>query len=456
VSTVGFVSQCLQKSLIFFSRFRYAQCQLDYLVTLRTTRMVKQALYNLPSDINAVYETILSNIPEPDRVLARESLFLVAGALRPLTILELAEAVVVERRDTHIDDEIRLLDPEVLLEICQGLIEYDKASNVVTLAHSSIRSFLTSCSIDKSKASWYGYNLSGIHADVADKCLTYLLFDHFRGGYCRNGDLAKDFNDFPFLRYASQYWPLHARLCTEPIYFDVTAMKFCLSHALPNGGNFSFWAQCLMPDASEERIRATKPLYYAASFGLTDLTKSLLTSKCINIEAPGGRHKSSALHVACYRGHVDIARHLLECGADVNAADGDGVTPLFWAEKMGRSEIIDLLQDPKFACSNGRKVLALSTGPEYGDYPMWFCCHCNVGPQRGRFIRCWECRHGRCEKCLKMAGMEDSEMSPEVKSRWMCCSCESGPNKVEADECQDCEHKKCRRCWVFDISMSGN
>ncbi|RKL31567.1 hypothetical protein BFJ72_g10971 [Fusarium proliferatum] len=433
--------------------FRYAQCQLDSLSTLRTAKMVFNALYNLPKDIYEVYERILLSIPETDRLLARESLFFLSVALRPITIQELAEAAVLDDYNTRIDEECRLPEPMVLLEVCQGLVDYDAATGVVTLAHSSVRAYITSSHTREGDIAWFSYDIPGIHADIANKCLLYLLLEHFQDGCCTDDELEKKFEDYPLLRYASQYWPLHARLADREARYETSAMAFCLSHKKPGGGNFSFWVQCLMPHTSRDTITASQPLYYASSFGLTDLVKSLLTSEGVDVDARGGRYKSSALHVACYRGHVEIARQLLECGADINLLDSDGRIALFWAKKLGRSDIVDLLQDSKYAQTKGHTVVTLSDLPEYIDYPMWFCCACNGGPGRGRFNNCWGCSHERCEKCIKVAGLEDVEKIPDSLSRWLCCNCEAGPSKVETKECRDCEHEKCRRCWVFNVSV---
>ncbi|KAI7761007.1 hypothetical protein LZL87_012160 [Fusarium oxysporum] len=398
--------------------FRYAQCQLDSLSTLRTAKMVFNALYNLPKDIYEVYEKILLRIPEADRLLARESLFFLSVALRPLTIQELAEAAVLDDYDARIDEECRLPEPMVLLEICQGLVDYDAATSVVTLAHSSVRAYITSSHTDKGDVAWFSYNIPGIHADIANKCLLYLLLENFQDGCCTNEELEKKFEEYPLLRYASRYWPLHARLSDNYGRQEAFAMTFCLSSKKAGGGNFSFWVQCLMPDASREAIMASEPLYYASSFGLAGLVKSLLTSEGVNVDARGGRYRSSALHVACYRGHVEIARQLLECGADINLLDSDGRTALFWAKRLGRRDIVDLLEDPKYAQTKGHTVVTLSDLPEYMDYPSWFCCACNGGPQRGRFNNCWGCRsHERCEKCIKLAGLEDVEKVPESQNR---------------------------------------
>ncbi|KAH7159384.1 hypothetical protein DER46DRAFT_560419 [Fusarium sp. MPI-SDFR-AT-0072] len=430
--------------------FRYAQCQLDSLGGLRTAKMVSHALYDLPKDI---YEILLS-IPKADKLLAKQSLFFLSTALRPLTILELAEAVILDYYcTTAVDEECRLPEPMVLLEICQGLVDYDAATNVVTLAHSSVRAYITSSRTCDGDVSWFSYNIPGIHANFAYTCLSYLLLEHFQDGCCTHEELEKKFEDYPLLRYASRYWPLHARLSKKEGRHEASALAFCLSSKKAGGGNFSFWVQCLMPDASRETIMASEPLYYASSFGLADLVKSLLTSEGVEVDARGGRYSSSALHVACYRGHVEIARQLLECGADINLLDSDGRTALFWAKRLDRTDIVDLLEDPKYAQTKGHAVMKLSDLPKYMDYPMWFCCDCNGGPQRGRFDDCRSCRHGKCEKCIKMAGLEDLEKVPESQSRWVCCSCEAGPTKVETKECRDCEHEKCYRCWVFNVSI---
>ncbi|WKT49340.1 hypothetical protein QSH57_014270 [Fusarium oxysporum f. sp. vasinfectum] len=388
------------------------------------------------------------SIPEADRLLARESLFSLSVALRPLTIQELAEAAVLDDYEARIDEECRLPEPMVLLEICQGLVDYDAATSVVTLAHSSVRAYITSSRTGEGDVTWFSYNIPGIHAYMANKCLLYLLLENFQDGCCANEELEKKYQEYPLLRYASRYWPLHARLSDSYGRQEDSAMTFCLSSKKAAGGNFSFWVQCLMPDASREAIMASEPLYYASSFGLAGLVKSLLTSQGVDVDARGGRFRSSALHVACYRGHVEIARQLLDCGADINLLDSDGRTALFWAKRLGRKEIVDLLEDPKYAQTKSRSLVTLS---EDMDYPMWFCCACNGGPQRGRFNHCRGCRsHERCEKCIKLAGLMDVENIPESQSRWVCCNCEAGPTKVETKECRDCEHEKCRRCWVFN------
>jgi ankyrin repeat protein len=43
-------------------------------------------------------------------------------------------------------------------------------------------------------------------------------------------------------------------------------------------------------------------------------------------------------------GHVSVAKLLLECGADVQAADNNGATALMWASAGGHMAVAELLK----------------------------------------------------------------------------------------------------------------
>jgi hypothetical protein len=171
------------------------------------------------------------------------------------------------------------------------------------------------------------------------------------------------------------------------------------------------------------------------------------------------------------RGYTDIVRILLDSGADLNALDEAGTTPLFWAQKIGRQELISLLQDPKYAKNGGRRGDNAGGGrqttvfkpSEYNiDYPMWWCCTCSTGPNRARFHKCRMgrgCGHERCEKCMKVAAGrevdENAPIVPEEGMRWNCCVCGDGLKKMDQQSCGVCEHGRCERCWVVQERMLG-
>lgn len=55
-------------------------------------------------------------------------------------------------------------------------------------------------------------------------------------------------------------------------------------------------------------------------------------------------HSAPLIH-ACRFGKGDLAKELLEKGADVYVTDGKGETPLSWAIRMGHNDIADMLRE---------------------------------------------------------------------------------------------------------------
>jgi hemoglobin len=62
-----------------------------------------------------------------------------------------------------------------------------------------------------------------------------------------------------------------------------------------------------------------------------------------DVNASGGITRATALHMAARRGHVAIARALLDSGADVNARDRKGNTPFQRAMNCGKKAMSQLL-----------------------------------------------------------------------------------------------------------------
>ena len=89
-----------------------------------------------------------------------------------------------------------------------------------------------------------------------------------------------------------------------------------------------------------------------------------LLSEGVDVNAPQG-DGSTALHWAAYREDVDLARRLLDAGADVDAKTRLGeMTPLFMASKNGDAAMIELLvdagADPSSSTTNGTTALMMA------------------------------------------------------------------------------------------------
>ena len=83
-------------------------------------------------------------------------------------------------------------------------------------------------------------------------------------------------------------------------------------------------------------------IFLAASKGNIEAVKQhLAVGADVNAK---NRYGSTPLHRAAYAGHKEIAELLIAEGADVNAKDEDGETPLDWAIEKNHTETADLLR----------------------------------------------------------------------------------------------------------------
>jgi ankyrin repeat protein len=110
-------------------------------------------------------------------------------------------------------------------------------------------------------------------------------------------------------------------------------------------------------------------LHFAAFFGRPDAVRFLL-GRGAEVDAFGrGWMTGTALHSAVSRAHADLARHLLDAGANPNARQSHGWTPLHSAAHNGDAASLDALldagADPVATNEEGRSVLELAE--ESGD-----------------------------------------------------------------------------------------
>lgn len=75
--------------------FRVVALQLDSSKPLRTTSAIRGALSQLPSSLDIFYERVPKDIPETDQHYVKIALQWIAYTPRPITLMELSEAVVV-------------------------------------------------------------------------------------------------------------------------------------------------------------------------------------------------------------------------------------------------------------------------------------------------------------------------------------------------------------------------
>lgn len=105
-------------------------------------------------------------------------------------------------------------------------------------------------------------------------------------------------------------------------------------------------ALCLIAVSCGRQQRAdntqTLALFQATRAGNTDMVKSLVSSRRVDVNARD-EHGSTPLLEAARFGHEDICALLIAAGADLKAKDKDGKTALMLAVQGDHEEVVRIL-----------------------------------------------------------------------------------------------------------------
>ena len=282
---------------------------------------------------------------------------------------ELAEVLAV---DFENGSEIPKLKPswrwedqeQALLTSCSSLIAIVDTgdSRVVQFSHFSVKEFLTSARLATSSqdVSRYHVVLKPAHTILAQVCLGILL---------REDNLVEDSGtgkQSPLAGYAAEYWVRHAQF--EDVASRIKGMEHLFD---PDKPYFAAWLQLHDIDTdragsvfyqftSIRKSGANTPLYYAALCGFSNLVEQLTVKHPQHLDTIGGYYRTpavaalegrhfelaqvlhrngssvdprgrsgiSTLHSVAYYGDLEMIQVLLDYGADVNAKESTGCTPL--------------------------------------------------------------------------------------------------------------------------------
>ena len=90
--------------------------------------------------------------------------------------------------------------------------------------------------------------------------------------------------------------------------------------------------------------RATEEfVMYSAKKGHVEVARTLLDGGADKDWQDGVTSEKTALMYACGRGHIEMVRFLLEAGVNMNLRDSEGKTALMHAAGNGHTEIVHLL-----------------------------------------------------------------------------------------------------------------
>ena len=334
-----------------FCRFRWVYCQLDYLGDCLPGRIL-HALDELPETLDGTYERTLREIKSTNWEFARRLFLWVAVASRPLRVEELADVLAFDFKKLEggipiFREDWRLEDPfEAVLSTCSTLLALVdvEGAPVIQFSHFSVREFLTSTRFaEKCDTISYRYHVSmtPAHTLVAQACLGILL-------YLDENVTSDVLKKLPLVEYAAEHWFDHARF--EAVSQNIEEGMIQLFDT--SRPHFAAWVWIRDPipwtrhELSERPLSPFgSPLHYAAFCGLCSIVKVLAIQHPEDVNSRGFDDKSTPLHLASGKGHVDVARLLVEHGAEVTVQDNDGSTPLHFAVWAGNLDVARLLVD---------------------------------------------------------------------------------------------------------------
>ena len=273
---------------------------------------------------------------------------------------EVAEIVAVDPESHPVLDENEVLeDPLDVLEICGSLltdssqddveIEYERGyktretekTRVITLAHYSVKEYLTSARIRDGPSKAYSLQEHNSNVIIANSCVGYLLQFEDAESFCR-----ETVETYKLARYSAEFWTHHARSYHSE---EESTQKLVMKLFSNGGGAFLNWIRIYDLDRPRDRLQIGKqaaevesPLYYASLAGLTESVRRLLHHRVANVNAQGAG-RCNALQVALAHGHEAVAKLLLTAGADINAPGGEYGNALQAASTHGHERVVKLL-----------------------------------------------------------------------------------------------------------------
>ncbi|TGO18306.1 hypothetical protein BPAE_0389g00020 [Botrytis paeoniae] len=380
--------------------FRLAALQLDSSKLRRTVSAIRQGLSQLPSSLDIFYGRALEDIPVQDQYYVKIALQWIAYSVRPLKVLELSEAVVVQTESSpYLEEDKRLScegDTFTLLDMIPStfVIIYVLNSEDITstlkeklyiqFAHYSVQEFLQSSRTSNGPVNEYHLQESNGLESIAARCIAYLLHagSFFKHPYSGILDV---YDRFPLIYHAALCWTYYIqRLETQSNdSFNLVGhlrslVSLLISRNQATSNNHDAWriSQIICKDARKKipysarmlalaqdsleieldsSISVPCPLSWASHHGLISLVELLLSDTVCDI-SPSDEYRKfnlgTPLHAAATGWHFSerIVTLLLAAGMNPNTSCGELRYPLVAATHENRLEICRLL------CKGGARL----------------------------------------------------------------------------------------------------
>ncbi|WYZ35989.1 hypothetical protein EsH8_X_000636 [Colletotrichum jinshuiense] len=346
-------------------QFQWLKMQESFLRKGRNRKQLEKDIDETPAGLDSLYDRNwerIEGLRDMERKRALSLLRWAAFALRPLTVCEITEAVLIndDCNDLLLDEMPDSIDDDYIeseiLGLCGSLIEVQgtlseslPGSRKIHLAHFSVKEYLLYRISLQGSVFLANENLRASYEAVesttlAKLCLRYIGF-HSVWDDSLTGE--KDQIGISFRNYAAEYWYQHTGMSKTADKTLVEAINAFFDGQVRTWQSWIQWFDANNEDLQAEAtepVMPASPLYYASRLGLTGVVKHLIQD-CKHDPNENLGSEKIALGAACGRGNLEVAQMLLEVGANVNITGHRGQTPLYTAAKIGHLEVVKLLLD---------------------------------------------------------------------------------------------------------------
>src|SRR5947207_2397316 len=136
-----------------------------------------------------------------DAELAKQVLSWISYAKRPLKVIELQHALATVPGKNDLDDDA-LINKELLLSVCAGIVTIENESSIIRLVHYSTQQY-----IEGRRHRLF----PDAEITIALSCLRYLAFNIFDEPCSNTASLVDRLQKYKLSAYAVQYWGDHTR-----------------------------------------------------------------------------------------------------------------------------------------------------------------------------------------------------------------------------------------------------
>lgn len=292
---------------------------------------------------------------------------------RPLRLDELVEAIAIDPGDLEFDIGKKVRSNKRLLDLCGPLLHLNPHTKAVELGHFSVTEFLLSKTLPNGSTNPYFINKLEANGELMKVCLTYIQFHRFETS-CLDTQRQVDsiLQENVFLEYATIQWPFHAK--GKQISQGVGELIFKLLR-MPSSKAYLAWSriwQYKQQATWTPQVDDPKGHYFAALFELDDVIHGLVRNSGLDDTESSAVH-GQALIAAAHNGNAEMAKLLLEAGADVNYTGQDRWTALNWASWKGFRDVVITL-------------LKFKAGIKLQDRNGWTALHCATFAGHGEIV----------------------------------------------------------------------